>query len=166
MLVLSRRKDESVIIGDEISVTIVEIRGDKVRLGIEHPRDVPVHRWEVYEAIRHEDALQREQSSSSELPTPGTAHPDASPATAVAAAARRPITSSLALTGSSAGAPASLLDRIAGALCTPAQPPLTRDRLTQAIAEAAVQALSTEIVRSMPPEQVKSLLLQALQSRG
>ena len=52
MIVLSRKKNESIIIGDDITVTIVEIRGDKVRLGIEHPRDIPVHRQEVWEAIR------------------------------------------------------------------------------------------------------------------
>ena len=52
MLVLSRRRDESIVIGDDIRITIVEIRDDKVRLGIETPRDVSVHRSEVYEAIR------------------------------------------------------------------------------------------------------------------
>lgn len=51
MLVLSRKKNESIMIGDDIVITIVEIRGDKVRLGIVAPRDVPVHREEVYEAI-------------------------------------------------------------------------------------------------------------------
>lgn len=52
MLVLSRKKNETIIIGDGIIVTVVEIRGDKVRLGIEAPKDVPVHRREVYEAIK------------------------------------------------------------------------------------------------------------------
>jgi carbon storage regulator len=52
MLVLSRKKDESIIINDHIRVTIVEIRGDKVRLGIDAPKDVSVHRREVYEAIQ------------------------------------------------------------------------------------------------------------------
>lgn len=52
MLVLSRKKNESIIINDHITVTIVEIRGDKVRLGIEAPKDVSVHRREVYEAIQ------------------------------------------------------------------------------------------------------------------
>ena len=52
MLVLSRKKNESIIIDDRITVTVVEIRGDKVRLGIEAPREVPIHRSEVYEAIR------------------------------------------------------------------------------------------------------------------
>ena len=54
MIVISRQKDESIIIGDDIIVTVVEIRVDKVRLGIDHPREVPVHRLEVYEAIRRE----------------------------------------------------------------------------------------------------------------
>jgi carbon storage regulator len=52
MLVLSRKKDESIVINDEVVVTIVEIRGDKVRLGIEAPKEVPVHRREVYDAIK------------------------------------------------------------------------------------------------------------------
>lgn len=54
MLVLSRQRDESIIIGDNIVITIVDIRGDKVRLGINAPNDVPVHRQEVYEAIKRE----------------------------------------------------------------------------------------------------------------
>ena len=54
MLVLSRQRDESIIIGDDIVITIVDIRGDKVRLGIEAPTEIPVHRQEVYEAIQRE----------------------------------------------------------------------------------------------------------------
>lgn len=52
MLVMSRKRDESIIIGDNIVVTVVEIRGDKVRLGVEAPVDVSVHRREVYDAIK------------------------------------------------------------------------------------------------------------------
>ncbi len=55
MLVLSRHRDESIMIGDNIVLTIVDIRGDKVRLGIEAPQDIPVHRQEVYEAIQREN---------------------------------------------------------------------------------------------------------------
>ena len=55
MLVLSRHRDESIMIGDEIVVTIVDIRGDKVRLGIDAPQQIPVHRQEVYEAIKREN---------------------------------------------------------------------------------------------------------------
>jgi len=51
MLVLSRKKNESIIINDEITVTVIEVRGDKVRLGIEAPKDVSVHRREIYDAI-------------------------------------------------------------------------------------------------------------------
>ena len=54
MLVLSRHRDESIIIADNIKITIVDIRGDKVRLGIEAPQSVPVHRQEVYEKIAAE----------------------------------------------------------------------------------------------------------------
>jgi carbon storage regulator len=52
MLVLSRKKDESIIINDDIIVMVVEVRGDKVRLGIEAPKEVTVHRREVYDAIK------------------------------------------------------------------------------------------------------------------
>lgn len=55
MLVLSRNRDETIMIGDDIQVTIVDIRGDKVRLGINAPQQVPVHRKEVYEAIKREN---------------------------------------------------------------------------------------------------------------
>jgi carbon storage regulator len=54
MLVLSRQKDESIMIGDEVEITIVDVRGDKVRLGITAPKHIPVHRKEVYEAIQRE----------------------------------------------------------------------------------------------------------------
>jgi len=56
MLVLSRQRDETIMIGDEIEITIVDIRGDKVRLGINAPRTVQVHRKEVYDAIQRENA--------------------------------------------------------------------------------------------------------------
>lgn len=51
MLVLSRKKNESIVINNDITIVVVEIRGDKVRLGVEAPKEVPVHRREVYEAI-------------------------------------------------------------------------------------------------------------------
>ena len=55
MLVLSRQRDETIMIGDDIEITVVDIRRDKVRLGIKAPSDVPVHRKEVYEAIQREN---------------------------------------------------------------------------------------------------------------
>lgn len=58
MLVLSRKKNESIIINNDITITVVEIRGDKVRLGVEAPKEVPVHRREVHDAIVNE-SLQR-----------------------------------------------------------------------------------------------------------
>ncbi len=63
MLVLSRKKNESIVINDDITIVVVEIRGDKVRLGVEAPKEVPVHRNEVYEAIR------RNQQAANEQPT-------------------------------------------------------------------------------------------------
>ena len=51
MLVLSRKKDESIVINNDITIVVVEIRGDKVRLGVEAPKEIPVHRREVFEAI-------------------------------------------------------------------------------------------------------------------
>ncbi len=56
MLVLSRKKNESIVINNDISIVVVEIRGDKVRLGVEAPKEVPVHRREVYEAIQRSEA--------------------------------------------------------------------------------------------------------------
>jgi carbon storage regulator len=55
MLVLSRRIDEDIVIGKDIVIRVVDLRGDKVRLGIEAPREVPVHRREVAEAIAREE---------------------------------------------------------------------------------------------------------------
>ena len=54
MLVLSRKKDERIRIGDDIEILVIEIRGDKVRIGITAPKDVAVHRQEIYEAIQRE----------------------------------------------------------------------------------------------------------------
>jgi len=54
MLVLSRHRDESIMIGDDVTITVVDIRGDKVRLGIDAPEEIPVHRREVYDAIMSE----------------------------------------------------------------------------------------------------------------
>lgn len=58
MLVLSRKRNESVVINDQIVVTVVEVRGDKVRLGIQAPRDVPIHRSEVMAAIQRTQAVE------------------------------------------------------------------------------------------------------------
>ena len=55
MLVLSRHRDETIMIGDDIEITIVDIKGDKVRIGINAPRDIQVHRKEVYESIKREN---------------------------------------------------------------------------------------------------------------
>lgn len=63
MLVLSRKKNESIVINDDITVVVVEIRGDKVRLGIEAPKEVPVHRREVYDAIKHNKAASDEDEA-------------------------------------------------------------------------------------------------------
>lgn len=57
MLVLSRKKDESIVINNDITIVVVEIRGDKVRLGVEAPKEVPVHRREVFEAIARGEAV-------------------------------------------------------------------------------------------------------------
>ena len=63
MLVLSRKPSESIVIRDDIVVTIIEIRGDKVRLGFDAPKDVPVHRQEVYDAIKRENEQTESQDS-------------------------------------------------------------------------------------------------------
>ena len=66
MLVLSRKKNESIVINNDITIVVVEIRGDKVRLGVEAPKEVPVHRREVYDAIKRNEQLSREEDSASD----------------------------------------------------------------------------------------------------
>ncbi len=98
MLVLSRQRDEAIMIGDDVEITVVDIRGDKVRLGITAPRRIQVHRKEVYEAIKREnqqaaklkpqdmtevverpapDAPPRPDSGGSEQDASNTARPEA-----------------------------------------------------------------------------------------
>jgi len=77
MLVLSRHRDESIMIGDDIVVTIVDIRGDKVRLGINAPTTVPVHRQEVYEAIQRENRAGKESRRDRNHRSSGEAASDA-----------------------------------------------------------------------------------------
>jgi carbon storage regulator len=64
VIVMPRKIGESVVIGDDITLTVIEVRGDKVRLGVEHPKGVAVHRWEVYEAICQEGASASRSASS------------------------------------------------------------------------------------------------------
>lgn len=63
MLVLSRQRDQSIMIGDDIEITVVDVRGDKVRLGINAPGEIPVHRKEIYEAIKKENLTHQHPSS-------------------------------------------------------------------------------------------------------
>ena len=63
MLVLSRKKNESIVINNDITIVVVEIRGDKVRLGVEAPKEVPVHRREVYDAIKRNELAQQQEDS-------------------------------------------------------------------------------------------------------
>lgn len=69
MLVLSRKQDEKIIIGDSITLMVVSIQGDKVRLGIEAPKEVTIHREEVYRAIQEE----RQRQSQDSVDTPSNA---------------------------------------------------------------------------------------------
>jgi len=62
MLVLSRKKNESIVINNDITIVVVEIRGDKVRLGVEAPKEIPVHRREVYDAIKRGESEQRSEA--------------------------------------------------------------------------------------------------------
>jgi carbon storage regulator len=75
MLVLSRQRSETIMIGDDIEVTVVDIRGDKVRLGITAPRQVSVHRKEVYDAIRRENRAAA-QVKPEDLPELGSVNPN------------------------------------------------------------------------------------------
>ena len=67
MLVLSRQRDQSIVIGENVVITVVDVRGDKVRIGIEAPKESPVHRQEVYEAIQKENAEQLDSQSEAEI---------------------------------------------------------------------------------------------------
>ena len=71
MLVLSRKKNESIVINNDITIVVVEIRGDKVRLGVEAPKEVPVHRREVYDAIKRNEQLVKEANSTRETESKG-----------------------------------------------------------------------------------------------
>jgi carbon storage regulator len=75
MLVLSRQRDECIMIGDDVVVTVVDIRGDRVRLGIQAPSEVPVHRQEIYEAIQRENraAGQLTPDDAARIPSPDRA---------------------------------------------------------------------------------------------
>jgi carbon storage regulator len=85
MLVLSRKKDESIVINNDITIVVVEIRGDKVRLGVEAPKEVPVHRREVFEAIARGEPVDQGQvggheasgTAASQPPESGALAPDA-----------------------------------------------------------------------------------------
>jgi carbon storage regulator len=66
MLVLSRQRDESIMIGDDVEIIIVDVRGDKVRLGITAPKNIPVHRREIYDAIQREKAEKKEPEKQAE----------------------------------------------------------------------------------------------------
>ena len=72
MLVLSRKKNESIVIDNDITIVVVEIRGDKVRLGVEAPKEVPVHRREVFDAIRRNELAGRNDAASKAADTAGT----------------------------------------------------------------------------------------------
>ena len=74
MLVLSRKKNESIVINDDITIVVVEIRGDKVRLGVEAPKEVPVHRREVFDAIHRSEPVVGEKTAT-KSDNPGTADP-------------------------------------------------------------------------------------------
>jgi carbon storage regulator len=70
VVVLSRKKNEAIVINDNIIVTVVEIRGDKVRLGIENPKEIPVHRQEVWQAIQRAASV-----APPEIPKPHFSEP-------------------------------------------------------------------------------------------
>ena len=86
MLVLSRKKNESIVINNDITIVVVEIRGDKVRLGVEAPKEVPVHRREVYDAIRRNEAVDGQRAANGDK---AATQPDVNGAAAKSDAAPR-----------------------------------------------------------------------------
>jgi len=79
MLVLSRQRDESIMIGDDVEIIIVDVRGDKVRLGITAPKSVPVHRREIYDAIQREKTDKKESENQPEKEARTTKHEKTEP---------------------------------------------------------------------------------------
>jgi len=76
MLVLSRQRDESIMIGDDVEIIIVDVRGDKVRLGITAPKSIPVHRREIYDAIQREKADKKEPEKQPEKEAQASEQPE------------------------------------------------------------------------------------------
>ncbi len=95
MLVLSRQRDETIMIGDDVELTVVDIRGDKVRLGITAPIRIAVHRKEIFDAIRRENeaAARLSERDAAGLPVPVNAHNNARRAVAAATMLGRPAAS-------------------------------------------------------------------------
>jgi carbon storage regulator len=110
MIVLSRKKNESIVISDNIVVTIVEIRGDKVRLGIEHPMEIPVHRQEIYDAIQREAARSPLAPAQPTIPIPHFPPP-----------------------------PPDKVDRLASALQARLAVPVRREQVLQSLSEAGIE---------------------------
>ncbi|MBI4136151.1 MAG: carbon storage regulator CsrA [Candidatus Vogelbacteria bacterium] len=81
MLILSRRRDETIMIGDDIEITVVDIRGDKVRLGITAPRRIQIHRQEVYDAIKQAQLSRSSSKEDSSKPPSGPVAPGQRPPT-------------------------------------------------------------------------------------
>ena len=75
MLVLSRQRDESIMIGDDVEIIIVDVRGDKVRLGITAPKEIPVHRREIYDAIQREKKQKGESQEQQDEKTKALKEP-------------------------------------------------------------------------------------------
>ena len=65
MLVLSRKKDEVIVVGDDIEITLVDIRGDQVKIGVSAPRSVSIHRKEIYDAIQSENKAAAQATKTS-----------------------------------------------------------------------------------------------------
>ena len=76
MLVLSRKRNEKIVIGEEITVTVLEVRGDQVQIGIDAPRAIPVHRHEVYVAIHEGERAAADSPASAENGSEGVETPD------------------------------------------------------------------------------------------
>lgn len=137
MIVISRKVNEQIVINDEISIMVVEIRGDMVRLGIEAPREVPVHRGEIYDAIRQSEPRRSNDGR-------GDGGPD-----------RR-----LSRGAELSPEHAALLDRLAAEAAARLRRPITRDQMLAAILDA-VRELDLDWSRLERLEELPPLLLSA-----
>ena len=151
MIVFSRKKNESLVINDDITIVVIEIRGDKVRLGVEAPKEVPIHRREVFDAIRRNEVYGSVPARTSDIP----ASTSGIPAAAVSEPAQ--ITLSSRLVG--------FVDRLRNAIREKSGTAPCRAQTIEAILEA-VQQSESRLSGAKSLSDLKAKVAQTAQSDG